>query len=322
MTVNHDRAVLLVSHGTVDELDDLPAFLTNIRRGHAPPPELLAEVRRRYEAIGGRSPLNAICRDVAEALEARMGVPVRSALRLFRPGPKELLTELVAMGVRKVAVLPLAQHSAYIYGEATEKAARELEADGGVHVDVVCAKNWGREPQLTEAFARGVRGALEAIPRDAWGRTTIIMSAHSLPLAVVRGGDPYEAEVRASAAAVAEALARVLGTSTPRHVVCFQSQGMSAGPGGRPVEWLGPGLEAALDETKARGDSHVLIAPIGFLADHVEILYDLDIEARAWAEARGLSLSRTASLNATSGLLDTLETIAKPLLASFDDGRA
>jgi protoporphyrin/coproporphyrin ferrochelatase len=312
--MNRDRAVLLVSHGTVDELEDLPAFLTNIRRGHAPTPELLAEVRRRYEAIGGRSPLNAICRDVAERLEKRLDVPVRSALRLFRPDPKDALRALIEDGIRKVAVVPLAQHSAYIYGEATEKAASDLAAEGLPRVAVTCAKNWGRSPELTGAFVAGIRAAFDAIGRGVWPRTTLIMSAHSLPLAVVRGGDPYETEFRASAAAIAAALEK----ESVHHAVCFQSQGMSAGPGGRPVEWLGPDLRAALDDARARGDSHVVVAPIGFLADHVEILYDIDIEARAWANERGLSLSRTRSLNASDSLLDALASEAQPLLASFD----
>lgn len=293
-------AVVLIAHGTVDDLDDLPAFLTAIRRGHAAPPALATEVRRRYEAIGGRSPLNAISHDVAVGLEARVGVPVRLAMRLWKPYPKEILTELVADGVERVVVVPLAQHSARVYAEAVESAAREI---GSLHV--TCADNWGREPALTRAFADEIRRALAEMAESARPATLLLMTAHSLPLAVLRGGDPYEEEVRASAAAIV----LELGSGSPSCQVAFQSQGMGGG------EWLGPDLVASLDAARSAGKKHVLVAPIGFLADHVEILYDLDIEAQALASARGLTLARTRSLNASNGLLDALENVTRPLLA-------
>lgn len=300
---------LLVAHGTVDSLDDLPEFLTNIRRGHAPSEELLHEVRRRYEAIGGQSPLNAINRELAAKLGARLGLPARMANRLCRPYPKSALEELAGEGVTDVVVLPLAQHSAPIYGQAVEAAAKEVPAVRRV----VSAANWGRTPRLTEAFADAILEALAALPSDAV--VEVILTAHSLPVAVVQAGDPYETEVRASAADVmARVEARAEGR-IHRHAVAFQSQGMSTGPGGRPVAWLGPDLRAALEAAKGGGATHVVVAPIGFLADHVEILYDLDIEARGWAEGLGLAFSRTASLNARDAMVETLATIAEPLLA-------
>jgi protoporphyrin/coproporphyrin ferrochelatase len=291
-----NTAVVLIGHGTVDDLDDLPPFLTAIRRGHPAPPALVAEVRRRYEAIGGKSPLTGISRDVATKLEARVGVPVRLAMRLWKPYPKDVLADLRREGVERVVVVPLAQHSAHVYAEAVETAAAGA-------FRVTSARNWGREPALTRAFADAIRSALAEVPsRDD---TLLLMTAHSLPLAIIRAGDPYEDEVRASAAAIAEAL----GPAIPEVRVAFQSQGMGGG------EWLGPDLHASLDAARAAGKKHVLVAPIGFLADHVEILYDLDIEAKALAAERGLSLTRTRSLNAEGGLIDALENVARPLLA-------
>jgi ferrochelatase len=305
-------AVVVVAHGTVDSLDELPELLANIRRGHAAPPELLAEVRRRYEAIGGRSPLNAINREVARGLEARLGVPVRAANRLFRPYPKEVLEALAREGVERVAVVPLAQHSAHVYGEAVKQAAREVP---GLR-EVVCAENWGRAPGLTRAFAAAAREALARVPEAERGRAAIVFTAHSLPLSVIEAGDPYEREVRASADAVARELARELGPDVAPipHLVAFQSQGMSAGPGGRPIAWLGPELRTALASLAERGARHVVLAPIGFLADHVEILYDLDIEAKGWGEELGIVLYRSASLNAGDPLLAVLEGVARELL--------
>jgi ferrochelatase len=307
------RGVLLVTHGTVDALEDLPAFLTNIRRGHPPPPELTAEVRRRYEAIGGHSPLNDISRRVASKLEVKLNVPTRVSMRLWKPTPRDVLEDLARLDVDRVAVVPLAQHSASVYADAVRAAAKELEDAGGAKFTLACASNWGRQESVTRAYANEVRRALEAIGSNDRKATRLLFSAHSLPKSIINAGDPYETEVRASAAAI---LADVRGIAPDARVV-FQSQGMSAGPGGRPMEWLGPTLQGAIEDAATDGMNRIVVAPIGFLADHVEILYDLDIEARAWAEARGITLSRTRSLDDCDALIDALAEVARPLLDSL-----
>jgi protoporphyrin/coproporphyrin ferrochelatase len=303
-------AVVLVAHGTVDSLDELPEFLKNIRRGHAPPPELLAEVRRRYEAIGGSSPLNAINREIAQRLEARLGIPVRTANRLSRPYPRDVLPELVQAGAKRVIVVPLAQHSAPIYGDSVKAAATEASLD----VEILAAPNWGRTPELTEAFARSIAAALEDVPAGERDQTTLLLTAHSLPLSIIEAGDPYEIEFRASAEAVAARARELSPGRFVDHVVAFQSQGMSTGPGGRPMAWLGPDLRSQLQALAARGRTTVMVAPIGFLADHVEILYDLDIEARAWADELGLTLRRAPSLNASDGLVAALAAVTASVI--------
>jgi ferrochelatase len=302
--------VLLVSHGTVESLDDLPAFLANIRRGSPAPPELALEVRRRYEAIGGRSPLNEINRALARRLEERLGLPTRFASRLFHPYPKEVLAELAAGGARRVVAVPLAQHSAGVYGAAVQAAAKEL---GGL--EVACAPNWGRTAELTRAYAEAVRAALATVDAPA-AETAIVFTAHSLPVAIVQAGDPYEREVRASAAAIAGELAAAPGQQGfAEHVVAFQSQGIGTG-----VAWLGPDLRATLEALAARGRRHVVLAPVGFLADHVEILYDLDIEAKAWGRELGLLLYRSASLNDGDGIVDALAAVTRETLAGVRGG--
>ena len=289
-------AVVLVAHGSVDRLDDLPAFLTNIRRGQPPPEALVAELRHRYEAIGG-SPLNAINRRLAEKLERALGVPVRVANRLWAPYPEHVLAELDA---DFVVALPLAQHSSHVYAQAVAEHAT---------VPVKAIENWGQTPALLDAFAARVRAALPAsLPARDVG---LVLSAHSLPKAVIDAGDPYEREARASAEGVAKRVRDVL----PDVWVAFQSQGMSKGPGGRPVEWLGPDLPATLDAVAAAGKKHVVLAPIGFLADHVEILYDIDIEAKRLAAERGLSLSRTESLDDADDFVAILADLVRPALA-------
>ncbi|HZU84504.1 MAG TPA: ferrochelatase [Polyangiaceae bacterium] len=298
-------AVLLVSHGTVDDLADLPAFLANVRRGRPPGPELVAELSRRYQAIGGRSPLNDVNAELAAKLARELGVPVRWSNRLWRPYVRDVLSSMAQAGATRVAVVPLAQHSAHVYEEDARRAAE------GLGLDLVCAANWGRHPGLCAAFVDRVTAALR--PLGDPSRGTVILTAHSLPRAVVLRGDPYESEVRAAAAAVSDALARRVGDV--RSVVAFQSQGASGrGADGEPVEWLGPDLAAALDEAAARGDRWVVLAPIGFLADHVEILYDLDIEARSMAGRRHLVYARAASLNADDDLVAVLADVARGLL--------
>ncbi len=298
-----DTAVVLIAHGTVDAQRDLPEFLANIRHGHAAPAELVAEVTRRYEAIGGRSPLNDLNREIARKLEARLGQRVRLANRLFHPYPKDVVAKLVSDGVTRILSVPLAQHSAGVYRTAMESAVEAV----GASVELVCAPNWGRVPELTAAFADSALEALARVPEGRADETALILTAHSLPLAVVKDGDPYETELRASAEAVALQV-RARGGEISEHRVAFQSQGI-----GTAMPWLGPDLRSTFEELQKLGKKHLVIAPIGFLADHVEILYDLDIEAKAWAEELGTVLYRTTSLNATAGLIDALAAVIRDL---------
>jgi ferrochelatase len=300
------QALLLVAHGTVDDLDELPSFVARIRRGHPAPPELLLELRRRYDAIGGRSPLNEINRRLAERVEAATGVTTRVANRLARPFVNEVMEGLAKDGVTHVAAVPLAQYSTHVYAEAVEGAAKELGLTAS------CAQTWAVEPGLIEAYVDAIRGASAGI--EDISRATVVLSAHSLPVAAIRAGDPYEHEFRAAADAVVARLASSAGSPVARTTIAFQSQGMSTGPGGRPVEWLGPELLATIDECRSRGDRDVIFAPIGFLADHVEILYDLDVEARGWVEGRGMAFHRTRSLNDGDALVGVIARIARTVL--------
>jgi ferrochelatase len=300
------RAVLIVSHGTIDDLDDLPAFVTQVRRGHPPSPEVVAELRRRYETIGGSSPLNAVSAALAPKLAQKLGVRVAWANRLWKPYVRDVLADLARDGAKQVAVVPLAPHSAHVYAEDARRAAE------GKGIDLACAPNWGNGRGLCEAFAERILGAMASVADVA--HTTLVMTAHSLPRSVVTRGDPYEDELRKAAAAIAAIVRRRAGHDV-RSRVAFQSQGIGArGPNGEPIEWLGPDLRTVLDEVAERGDRWVVLAPIGFLADHVEILYDLDIEARKMAEERGLRYARAASLNADDDLVDVLADVARPLL--------
>jgi protoporphyrin/coproporphyrin ferrochelatase len=302
------QACLLVGHGTVDAISDLPGFLKNIRRGHDPSPELLHEVTHRYEAIGG-SPLNRICTELAKSVQDKSGLFTRFAARLWKPTVSDALELMLAEGVESLVLVPLAQFSSYIYAQHTQQALEGIAAcrklgnkpEPGLQLRTV--DNWGDRPELTSLFTEKVRAELRP-------GTHVIFTAHSLPKAIIAGGDPYDKEVMRSAELIA-AEAK-LGSWE----LCFQSQGMSNGPGGRPMEWLGPDLRTTLSAAKSRGLSDIVLAPIGFLADHVEILYDLDVEAQAWASELGINLRRTVSLNVDGGLVDLVSRLALEKLAS------
>jgi ferrochelatase len=294
------QAVLLASHGSVDNLDDLAAFVTNVRRGHEPPVEMVSELRRRYQAIGG-SPLNAINDAVARKLGKLVGVSVEWASRLWRPFVRDALMGLARRGVERVALVPLAQHSAAVYAAAARPLAEEA------HLELACASNWGQSPKLCLAQADRIVEALESEPGPQ--PTTVVMTAHSLPRSIVDAGDPYEREVRASAATIADRVAGRTGEPV-RFEVAFQSQGLA----GADDLWLGPDIPTTLDAARVRGDRRVVFAPVGFLADHVEVLYDLDIEARAMATQRHLSYARARSLNSDDDFIEVLADVASALL--------
>jgi ferrochelatase len=288
-------AVLLTCHGTVESADDIPAFVANIRRGRPAPAEVVEEVRRRFLEIGG-SPLMRITAEQGRALEARLGVPVAIAGRLWGPYPKDVIRDLALRGVTRLVSLPLAPQSVHVYHAVVREAAAEHPG-----LDVRCVPPWGLEPALIDAFEEGIREALDAqIPEGERDAAAVILSAHSLPVRVIQSGDPYEIQFRAMAGEVGKRLA-------PRPVaIAFQSQGMTGDA------WIGPDLPATFARLVESGVRTALIAPIGFVADHVETLYDLDIEAQVLAKKAGLArLGRASALNTRPRFIDALEAIAR-----------
>lgn len=292
-------AVLLTCHGTVDRIDDIPAFVANIRRGRPAPPEVVDEVRRRFERIGG-SPLMRITAEQAAALEARLGVPVHVAGRLWGPYPKEVLAKLADSGVRTLVSLPLAPQSVDVYHAAVREAAASHP-----DLELRCVPPWGLEPALIDAFIEGIDEALARFPEDERASVGVILSAHSLPKRVIDAGDPYERQFRAMAAEVQK---RLEARGNPV-LVAFQSQGMTGDA------WLGPDLPATFAAMVSAGTTRALIAPIGFVADHVETLYDLDIEAQVLAAKAGIDrLERATAMNTRPRFIDALAAIAQRAL--------
>lgn len=291
MTFAADTGVLLVAHGTVEDLDDLAAFVARIRHGRPAPPGLVAELRHRYEAIGG-SPLLRITREQAQALARRLDVPVLVAMRLWSPGVEQALAGAAALGLRRLVLIALAPFSQHVYWSA----AREAAERAGTGVELLRTDAWGEEPEFVEA-------QVDLIQRHAPEGAALVLSAHSLPRAVIERGDPYAQLVEASARAITARLGR------PSQL-CYQSQGADGG------DWLGPGVRETLTALAGRGQLSVAWAPVGFLADHVETLYDLDVEAGGIARELGITLHRVPALNLHAGLIGALSTVAKRAVSS------
>ena len=278
--------VLVMAYGTAAGPDDIERFYTHIRRGRPPEPELLAELRGRYAAIGGSSPLLAItraqCAGLKGALEA--AAPGHFAVALGQkhspPFIEDGAAELLAQGVERVVGLVLAPHwSSMSVRQYEDRAYAAL--DGAVELHVI--RSWHLEPGYIELLAENVRSALSRVGGEDGAE--VVFTAHSLPERILVEGDPYREQLGETAAAVAE----LAGLRT--WSIGWQSAGRTADP------WIGPDVLDVLRDRAAAGRRAVVVCPCGFVADHLEILYDLDIEARAVATGLGIAFARTASPN-------------------------
>jgi protoporphyrin/coproporphyrin ferrochelatase len=293
-------AVLLMAYGTPGSPEEIEPYYTDIRRGNPPPPELLDDLVRRYAAIGGTSPLaertRAQAAGLARALEERAAgeVGVTIGLKHAEPRIEAAVDELVAGGVRRIVGLVLAPHySAGSVRQYLDRArSRAAERDPGVAVRGI--ESWHLEPAYLDFLAAGVAGCMGGLPP----RTKVLFTAHSLPQRVVAGGDPYPDQLRATAEAVAERVGLVPWSTW---AVAWQSAGRT------PEPWLGPDVLEVLRDLAATGRADgALVCPCGFVADHLEVLYDLDIEARGLAEELGLAFARTPVLNDDPTVLGAL----------------
>lgn len=291
--------ILLVAHGTPDNLDDIPAFLNNIRRGRPTPATIVQAVRERYEAIGGRSPLLEVTRKQARLIEAKTGLPCHVATRMWHPTFDDVLRS-IGTKYQRLVVLSAAPHSAHVYATAVNDAARKLQQEGTKLPTIVETPCWGNHPAFIRAWAHATARAIETLGVRKCRRAVLVPTAHSLPMRTVNAGDPYPQLVAETADAVVQALGQV---ALPT-LLAFQSQGMSEEP------WLGPDLPTVFDRALATGAEGVVVVPIGFPAEHVETLYDLDIEAKVIAEERGLWFQRVPCLDTDDGLIDALASIA------------
>ena len=302
-------AVLAMAYGTPAGPAELEAYYTHIRRGRPPTPELLAGLRRRYEAIGGRSPLLELTRAQVAGIERALGetgrpdVPVALGMKHAAPFIEDAVADLAAGGVRRIVGLVLAPHySRLSVGEYTERTrAAAAAAAGRPAVSVV--PSWHLAPGYLDFLSTALDDTLRALPAQAHAGAHVLFTAHSLPTRILEEDDPYPTQLRETAAAVA---AR---TGLEHWSVAWQSAGRT------PEPWIGPDVLQALGEQAAAGASAVVVCPAGFVADHLEVLYDLDIEAAARARELGIAFARTASPNADPRLCGALAQVVLDQLA-------
>jgi len=300
-------AVFLMALGGPDSLENVEPYLLDLRGGRPTPPELVEEIRERYRATGGRSPVLDIIRELAAKVEARRPVRVFVGLRHWHPFIAEAWGELVASTPppeHVVAICMAPQYSAMTVGQYLEKLADARTDVGGGELPLSAVRSWATHPRLVAGLGDRIGEALGRFPAGERADVPVLFTAHSLPERILREGDPYPDEVRATMEAVIARLPAGQPTT-----FAYQSQGRS------PEPWLGPEVEPTLDALAADGGPGVVIAPIGFLSDHVETLYDIDIEFRARAEKLGLRLERMAMLNASDDLADTLAELVDEQLS-------
>jgi ferrochelatase len=312
-----DSAVLMMAYGGPGSLADVEPYLLDVRGGRPTSPELLEQIRSHYAQIGGRSPLLEITRAQAAALEARLnaGQPnpasdaqgpgeryrVYVGMRHWHPYIGEAVMQIVRDGFRRVVGLCMAPHyssmSIGAYYAKVDQARQALD----IPLEVIKIEDWHDHPLFVQALAERVRAAQTLFPGAERDRITYLFTAHSLPSALIEQGDPYDGLVRATA----QRLAGQLGLAPAQWQMCYQSAGATG------ARWLGPAVEDVIVEMADSGRHSILVVPIGFVADHVEILFDLDIECRAIAQARGVHLERIESLNTTPTFIEALAALVR-----------
>jgi protoporphyrin/coproporphyrin ferrochelatase len=305
--------VLLIAFGGPTTPDEIRPFIANVARGRRIPAERLELVAQQYEQMpGGRSPLLDLTRAQARALaralaDAGRPLPVEVGMRNWHPYLHETLGAMGSRGMRRVLGIILspfrteASWDRYIQDVAEARARVEsgVAAEGRSEPpEVVFAPPWSERPGFIEAVTDRARQAFAEIPADKRGWAPLIFTAHSVPVAMAEGS-PYVSELTAAAQAVVDRLRH------PRFGLAYQSRS------GRPDDpWLEPDINDVLKNLAAGGATHAVVVPIGFVADHVEVLYDLDVKARATAEPLGLSMHRAPSVNDHPAFIQALaETV-------------
>jgi ferrochelatase len=316
------QAVLLLAHGTPETAEQIPEYLRNVVSGRPLPQTVIEEIQHRYALIG-RSPLTEITLEHARLVESELAsggdpVPVYVGMRNWRPYIPDVVHQMRADGIEEAAVICLAPQnsrtSVGLYRRAVDAEAAGLRID--------FTEGWARHPLLAEAFAERLRPAWTKLSAEVGAPVPVLFTAHSVPCRTIQtpaasegqprlwpgqGVDPYAEEAKCTTALVVERVPEVL-----RWWFAFQSQGASGGP------WIGPTVESTLDSLAAEGVKTLILQPIGFLCDHVEILYDVDILFRGYAVKLGIRIERPESLNASLTLARAVADLARQGLARLN----
>jgi len=285
-------AVIVMAYGSPSTADDIRPYLEDIRGGRPVSDEAVAELTERYRRIGGRSPLDEVTEAQRAALEHELGIPVFVGMKHWRPRIAEAVERALVSGATRIVGVVLAPHySRMSVGEYRERLEAALE---GRDAELVLVESWHEDPAFVDVVADRVRGT------GAW----VVFTAHSLPQRALAGGDPYRDQLLETSRLVSERAG--LGE---RWSFAFQSASATGEP------WLGPDILEELERLAGEGEREVLVAPVGFVSDHLEILWDLDIEAREKAQALGLELERITSLNDDPSFIHALAGVVEKVRA-------
>lgn len=306
MTSNR-TAILLLAHGSPDSPADVPEFLKYVTGGRQVPDTAVEEIRHRYSFIG-MSPLTKITMAQAEALQRELGLPVYVGMRNWKPFIADAVRKLTDAGVEQLLAICLApQNSSTSVGLYKRALFAEMKPEIAVHF----VDEWHDHPSLIRAFAEKLEPAWRKATAELGLPAPVVFTAHSVPTRTIQAGDPYERQAKETAQLVGE---RISGLASDLQHFAFQSQGMSGGP------WLGPTVERVVLDLKRQGHKGLVVAPIGFLCDHVEVLYDIDIGFKQFASEQGMTLWRSESLNTSPAFISALANLATEKL-SVTSGR-
>jgi protoporphyrin/coproporphyrin ferrochelatase len=311
-------AVLMVSFGGPGGLEEIRPFLANVLRGRRVAPERVEAVARHYELFGGVSPITEITRRQAHGLEQRLAragrpLPVYVGMRNWHPLLADTLRDMHRAGVRRaVGFIAAAQHSyssCQQYRENVAAARAELRAQGNADVEVTFVDSWFAHPGFVAANAAHVRSARARLSADLAASARLVFTAHSIPAAMAERSR-YREQLAESARLVAEA------AEFSDHVLTYQSRS------GRPEDpWLGPDVCDYLRDARAAGLQAAVLCPIGFVCDHIEVLYDLDHEAAAVCDEIGLAMSRAETVNDDPVFLDMMADVVMRTMHRHERGR-
>jgi ferrochelatase len=304
MTAEGTTGVLLMAYGTPDTLDDVEPYYTHIRGGRTPARELVEALRERYRLVGGSTPLYAISEATRAALEERLNEErargrfrVILGMKHWHPFIEEAIARMDSEGIGQAIGLVLAPHysrmSVATYFDYVDAAQKKL----GTRIQIQPIDSWHLHPPYLQAVADRIQARLADFLCGS--DVTIVFTAHSLPEKILAEGDPYPEQLRQTSEAIALMLALENWTFS------YQSAGRT------PEPWLGPDLVDTIHTLADGGAQHILVAPVGFVSDHLEILYDIDHEAQQAARERGITLKRTDSLNAAPDFIDALAQLVR-----------
>ncbi len=331
--ISGKTAVLLLAHGTPETLDDIPAYLRNVVSGRPMPDHVVEEIRHRYSLIG-KSPLTELTLEQGRLLSDKMSLPVYVGMRNWKPYIADVVRQMRADGVTSAAAICLAPQNSRT---STGLYRRAAFAEAGDALELDFVEGWADHPLLAKAFADRLIPLRERLKAETGADVPVLFTAHSVPCRTIQTPapqaaaatpaerekifwptanpavpDPYPVDAKTTAALVAEQV----GLDESQWFFAFQSQGQSGGP------WIGPSVEDTLTAMSSAGEKAVIVQTIGFLCDHVEILYDIDISFREFAAGVGMRLERTESLNGSPALTGALADLSRRSLRRLAEKRA